>query len=145
MDTTRSVGSSAVVPIAATVLAKTYRDRPAVDGIDLTVLPGEIYGFLGPNGAGKTTTMRLLLGLVRPDAGSVKLFGRDVWTDPLPARGGFAGIIEEPRLYTYLSGRTNLRLLAGYDRDGVDDEEIEAVLDTVELRDRGGDRVSEYS
>lgn len=145
MVTTRSVGSSAVVPIAATGLAKTYRDRPAVDGIDLTVLPGEIYGFLGPNGAGKTTTMRMLLGLVRPDAGSVRLFGRDVWTDPLAARAGVAGIIEEPRLYTYLSGRTNLRLLAGYDRDGVDDDEIEEVLDTVELRDRGGDRVSEYS
>src|ERR1700744_1272343 len=145
MDTTRSVGSSALVPIAATGLTKTYRDRPAVDGISPTVLPGEIYGFLGPNGAGKTTTMRMLLGLVRPDAGSVRLFGRDVWTDPLAARAGVAGIIEEPRLYTYLSARTNLRMLAGYDRDGVGDEEIEEVLETVELRDRGGDRVSEYS
>src|ERR1700754_4220709 len=132
-------------PIVATGLRKTYRNRSAVDGIDLTVLPGEIYGFLGPNGAGKTTTMRMLLGLVRPDAGSVRLFGRDVWTDPLAARAGVAGIIEEPRLYTYLSGRTNLRLLAGYDRQGVGDEEIEAVLETVELSDRGGDRVSEYS
>src|ERR1700743_531470 len=121
MDTTRSVGSSAVVPIAATVLAKTYRDRPAVDGIDLTVLPGEIYGFLGPNGAGKTTTMRMLLGLVRPDSGSVRLFGRDVWTDPLAARAGVAGIIEEPRLYAYLSGRTNLRLLAGDHRERAGD------------------------
>jgi ABC-2 type transport system ATP-binding protein len=145
MAATRSTGASAVVPIAATGLTKTYRDRTAVDGIDLTVLPGEIYGFLGPNGAGKTTTMRMLLGLVQPDAGSVKLFGRDVWADPLAARGGVAGIIEEPRLYTYLSGRTNLRLLAGYDREGVGDDEIEEVLETVELRDRGGDRVSEYS
>jgi ABC-2 type transport system ATP-binding protein len=89
--------------------------------------------------------MRMLLGLVRPDAGSVRLFGRDVWTDPLAARAGVAGIIEEPRLYTYLSGRTNLRLLAGYDREGASDDEIEEVLETVELRDRGGDRVSEYS
>jgi ABC-2 type transport system ATP-binding protein len=145
MVTTRSVDASAVVPIAATGLTKTYRDRPAVDGIDLTVMPGEIYGFLGPNGAGKTTTMRMLLGLVRPDGGSVRLFGRDVWTDPLAARAGVAGIIEEPRLYTYLSGRTNLRLLAGYDREGASDDEIEEVLETVELRDRGGDRVSEYS
>src|ERR1700743_3515109 len=126
MDTTRSVGSSAVVPIAATGLAKTYRDRPAVDGIDLTVLPGErygflgpngagktttvrmlpgrarralaaidltvrpgeIYGFLGPNGAGKTTTMRMLLGLVRPDAGSVRLFGRAPLRDEPAARSG---------------------------------------------------------
>src|ERR1700750_3012934 len=145
MVTTRSVDASAVVPIAATGLTKTYRDRPAVDGIDLTVLPGEIYGFLGPNGAGKTTTMRMLLGLVRPEAGSGEVFGRDVWPDPRAARAGVAGIIEEPRLYTYLSGRTNLRLLAGYDRQGVGDVEIEEVLETVELRDRGGDRVSEYS
>src|SRR6201992_3885468 len=145
MVTTRSSDSSAVVPIAATGLAKTYRDRPAVDGIDLTVLPGEIYGFLGPNGAGKTTTMRRRRGRARPDAGWVRLFGRDVWTDPLAARAGVAGIIEEPRLYTYLSGRTNLRLLAGYDRGGVGEAEIEEVLETVELRDRGGDRVSEYS
>src|ERR1700753_3563454 len=145
MVTTRSVDASAAVPIAATGLTKTYRDMPAVDGIDLTVLPGEIYGFLGPNGPVNTATMRMSLGLVRPDAGSVRLFGRDVWSDPLAARAGVAGIIEEPRLYTFLSGRTNLRLLAGYDREGVGDREIEEVLETVELRDRGGDRVSEYS
>src|ERR1700742_4776317 len=125
MVTTRSVDASAVVAIAATGLTKTYRDRTAVDGIDLTVLPGEIYAFLAPNGAGKPTTMRMLLGLVRPDAGSVRLFGRDVWSDPLAARAGVAGIIEEPRLYTFLSGRTNLRLLAGYDRGGVGEAEIE--------------------
>ena len=81
------------------------------------------------------------------DADHAGLAGIKAWTDPLAAR---AGIIEEPRLYTYLSGRTNLRLLAGYDRDGVGDDGIgddgiEEVLETVELRDRGGDRVSEYS
>src|ERR1700754_5046317 len=101
MVTTRTVSESAVVPIAATGLSKTYRDRPAVDGIDLTVLPGEIYGFLGPNGAGKTTTMRMLLGLVRPDAGSVKLFGHDPRADRAAALRDVAGIIEEPRLYPY--------------------------------------------
>lgn len=145
MVESRSTDATAEVPISATGLSKTYGTRAAVDGIDLSVLPGEIYGFLGPNGAGKTTTMRMLLGLVRPDAGSIRLFGRDVWADPLAARAGVAGIIEEPRLYTFLSGRTNLRLLAGYDRQGVGAAEIEEVLETVELRDRGGDRVSEYS
>jgi ABC-2 type transport system ATP-binding protein len=72
MAETRAAGASEV-PIEAKGLTKSYRGRPAVAGIDLTVLPGEVYGFLGPNGAGKTTTMRMLLGLVRPDAGSVRL------------------------------------------------------------------------
>jgi ABC-2 type transport system ATP-binding protein len=132
-------------PIEVVGLSKGYHGRPAVDAIDLTVLPGEVYGFLGPNGAGKTTTMRMLLGLVAPDEGSIRLFGRDPRTDALGARAGVAGIIEEPRLYTYLSGRTNLRLLAAYDRSGVDRAAVEEVLETVELRERGGDRVAEYS
>src|SRR5436305_559998 len=66
------------VPIEARGLAKAYRGRPAVDGVDVLVSPGEIYGFLGPNGAGKTTTMRMLLGLIRPDGGAS---GCSVWSD----------------------------------------------------------------
>jgi ABC-2 type transport system ATP-binding protein len=133
------------LPIRATGLTKVYRDRAAVDGIDLTVRPGEIYGFLGPNGAGKTTTMRMLLGLVRPDAGSIRLFGRDPLRDELAARSSAAGIIEEPRLYTFLSGRRNLTLLASYDRSGAGPEVIDDALDKVELMHRADDRVSEYS
>jgi len=132
-------------PIEAHGLRKAYRGRPAVDGIDLLVRPGEIYGFLGPNGAGKTTTMRMLLGLIRPDAGAIRLFGRDPHGDERAARARVAGIIEEPRLYTYLSGRRNLKLLASYDRAGVGPEVIEEALEMVELRDRAGDRVSDYS
>jgi ABC-2 type transport system ATP-binding protein len=133
------------LPIRVSGLTKVYRGRPAVDGIDLTVQPGEIYGFLGPNGAGKTTTMRMLLGLVRPDAGSIKLFGLDPQRDELGARAGIAGIIEEPRLYSYLSGRRNLQLLASYDRAGLGPDVVEGALDMVELRDRAGDRLSDYS
>jgi len=136
---------TAELPIRVTALRKAYRGRPAVDGIDLTVRPGEIYGFLGPNGAGKTTTMRILLGLIRPDSGEVRLFGRDPQHDQLAARSGVAGIIEEPRLYTYLSGRRNLKLLASYDRLGVGEDVIERVLEQVELSDRAADRVAEYS
>src|ERR1700761_197169 len=132
-------------PIEAHGLRKSYRGRPAVDGIDLVVRPGEIYGFLGPNGAGKTTTMRMLLGLVRPDAGVIRLFGSDPNGDGLAARARVAGIIEEPRLYTYLTGRRNLKLLASYDRSAVGPEVIEEALEMVELRDRADDRVSEYS
>jgi ABC-2 type transport system ATP-binding protein len=86
-----------------------------VDGVDLAVGPGEIYGFLGPNGAGKTTTMRMLLGLVRRDAGAIRLFGRDPTVDALAALQDVSGIIEEPRLYPYLNGRANLGLLADLD------------------------------
>ena len=77
-----------VPPIEAAGLTKAYRGRPAVDGIDLLVGAGAIYGFLGPNGAGKTTTMRMLLGLVRPDSGTIRLFGRDPQSDRLAARAG---------------------------------------------------------
>jgi ABC-2 type transport system ATP-binding protein len=134
-----------LLPIAAHGLAKAYRGRPAVDGVDLLVRPGEIYGFLGPNGAGKTTTMRMLLGLVRPDAGSIRLFGMDPQRDQITARAGIAGIIEEPRLYSYLSGRRNLQLLASYDRAGTDARVIDEALELVELKERAGDRVAEYS
>jgi ABC-2 type transport system ATP-binding protein len=131
--------------IQAQGLTKRYRDVPVVDGVDLEVRPGEIYGFLGPNGAGKTTTMRMLLGLVRPDAGSIQLFGRDPRRDHLGALREVAGIVEEPRLYTYLSGRRNLRLLAALDRSGAGARAVEEALELVELRDRAGDKVSEYS
>jgi ABC-2 type transport system ATP-binding protein len=126
-------------------LTKRYRGVAAVDSLDLTVMPGEVYGFLGPNGAGKTTTMRMLLGLVRPDAGAIRLFGRDPRVDLQSALRDVAGIIEEPRLYPYLSGRRNLRLLASMDRRDESRAAIEEVLELVELRDRAGDRVSEYS
>ena len=64
-------------PLEARGLVKRYGDIVAVGGIDLTVERGDVYGFLGPNGAGKTTTLRIMLGLIRPDAGDVRLFGRD--------------------------------------------------------------------
>ena len=132
-------------PVEARGLVKRYRDVAAVDGIDLTVDRGDIYGFLGPNGAGKTTTLRMLMSLVRPDQGSIRLFGRDLAADPIVALRGVAGFIEEPRLYPYLSGRENLRLLAAFDRGGEGAATIDEVLELVELRDRAGDRASEYS
>jgi ABC-2 type transport system ATP-binding protein len=136
-------GESAAVAVRG--LAKRYGAIRAVDRIDLTVAQGEVYGFLGPNGAGKTTTLRILLGLIRRDAGSVRLFGRDPATAPLRALAGVAGIIEEPRLYPYLSGRSNLELLAALDRSRAGRREIDEVLDKVELRRRAGDKVAEYS
>jgi ABC-2 type transport system ATP-binding protein len=132
-------------PVEVRGLVKRYGGLTAVDRVDLTVEHGDVYGFLGPNGAGKTTTLRMMLGLIRRDAGSISLFGRDPGRDPVRALAGVAGIIEEPRLYSYLSGRANLELLAALDRSGAGRREIDEILELVELRERAGDRVGEYS
>jgi ABC-2 type transport system ATP-binding protein len=131
-------------PVVARGLVKRYGDITAVAGVDLTVERGDVFGYLGPNGAGKTTSLRMLLGLIRPSAGSAELFGRDPIADGAQALEGVAGFVEGPRFYPYLSGRRNLRLLADYD-DPVSKHRIEEVLEAVELRDRARDRVGGYS
>ncbi len=131
-------------PVAARALVKRYGDITAVAGVDLTVEPGDVFGYLGPNGAGKTTSLRMLLGLIRPSAGSAELFGRDPMLEGARALQGVAGFVEGPRFYPYLSGRRNLRLLADYD-EPVSRNRIEEVLEIVELRDRAKDRVGGYS
>ena len=121
-----------------------FGERTAVAGVDVTVRPGDVYGYLGPNGAGKTTSLRMMLGLIRPTAGTARLFGRDPQRDGARALDGVAGFVEAPRFYPYLSGRRNLRLLADYD-EPVSRSRIEEVLELVELRDRAKDRVEGYS
>jgi ABC-2 type transport system ATP-binding protein len=135
---------SDALPISTTGLVKRYGDIVAVNGVDLTVERGDVFGYLGPNGAGKTTLLRMLLGLIRPTAGSAKLFGRDPLVDGVRALDGVAGFVEGPRFYSYLSGRRNLELLADYDGDGARSR-IDGVLEIVELRDRAKDRVGGYS
>ncbi|AXB48297.1 ABC transporter ATP-binding protein [Amycolatopsis albispora] len=126
------------LPVEIRELSKRYGDVLAVDRLSLTVRPGEVYGFLGPNGAGKTTTLRILLGLLRPTSGQVRLFGK-----PPGDLSGVGALIESPAFYPYLSGRENLRVLARY--TGAGTERVDAVLDTVDLLARGGDRYSSYS
>jgi len=135
---------SGAAPLEARGLVKRYGDIVAVDRVDLTVDRGDVFGYLGPNGAGKTTSLRMLLGLIRPTEGSARLFGRDPLLDGARALDGVAGFVEGPRFYPYLSGRRNLRLLGDLD-GGVARSRIEEVLDVVELRDRGKDRVGGYS
>ncbi len=128
--------------LRATGLTKRYPGGVlAVDGVDLTVHRGEVYGFLGPNGAGKTTTMRMLLGLIRPTSGTVDLLG-----EPPGAPAGLSrvgALVESPGFYPYLSGLDNLRILARY--GGVPRGRIGAVLDAVDLADRADDRFATYS
>jgi ABC-2 type transport system ATP-binding protein len=131
-------------PIEARGLVKRYGEIIAVDHVDLTVGPGDVYGYLGPNGAGKTTSLRMLLGLIRPDEGSARLFGRDPLIDGAAALDGVAGFVEAPRFYPYLSGRRNLELVAALDGDGAAGRIAEA-LDTVDLANRAKDKVGGYS
>jgi ABC-2 type transport system ATP-binding protein len=135
--------SAAPLPIEVRGLVKRYGELTAVGGVDLTVQEGDVYGYLGPNGAGKTTSLRMMLGLIRPSAGSVRLFGRDPQAT-VAALDGVAGFVEAPAFYPYLSGRRNLELLASYDGRGAAARVGEA-LEVVELADRGGDRVGGYS
>ena len=131
-------------PVEARALVKRYGRIVAVDHVDLTVDRGDVFGYLGPNGAGKTTSLRMLLGLIRPTAGSARLFGLDPLVDGARALEGVAGFVEGPRFYPYLSGRRNLTLLADYDEPR-SRARIEEVLELVELRDRARDRVGGYS
>jgi ABC-type multidrug transport system ATPase subunit len=113
----------------------------AVDQLDMVVRRGEVYGFLGPNGAGKTTTLRMLLGLIRPTAGSAVVSGAEPGTPASLARVG--AIVEAPAFYPYLSGRNNLRVLAIY--CGVPESRVAAALDQVELTPRADHKFSTYS
>ena len=130
--------------VAARGLRKTYGTLEAVAGVDVTVRAGDVYGYLGPNGAGKTTSLRMMLGLIQPTAGEVRLFGRDPVLDPVAALEGVAGFVEDPAFYPYLSGRANLELLADLDGSG-DGAGVADVLEIAGLTGRAGDRVRGYS
>jgi ABC-type multidrug transport system ATPase subunit len=113
----------------------------AVDTLDLNVYRGEVYGFLGPNGAGKTTTLRMLLGLIRPTAGSAKVVGAAPGSPESLIKVG--AIVETPAFYPYMTGYDNLRLLARY--CGVDRSRVDATLAEVDLTPRAHHKFSTYS
>jgi ABC-2 type transport system ATP-binding protein len=136
------MGTTAV--LATHDLSKSYGTRPAVDHLNLAVEEGEIFGFLGPNGAGKTTTIRMALGLIAPTFGTVEILGRNVprqRADVLPRVGA---LVESPALYSYMSGRDNLRAFAA-PLGGVDRRRLDEVLEVVDLAGRQRDRVRTYS
>ncbi len=100
------------IAIATRGLTK-YFDRPAVDALDLTVVSGEFYALVGPNGAGKTTTLRMVVGLLRPDAGSITIEGIDALTDPIAAKQITAWLSDEPMIYDRLTPFEYLEFVAG--------------------------------
>src|SRR5690554_6205687 len=129
-------------------LRKTYRSRSGrrivgVEGLDLAVPVGGVHGFLGPNGSGKTTTIRMLLGLVRADSGSMEIFGEAI-PKQLPSVVRRVGaIVEQPRFFPSFSGRKNLDLLAR--AIGAPSARVGAVLEEVGLADRAKDSFKGYS
>src|SRR5262245_38351087 len=133
--------------LEAVGVSKRYGDRDALCGVDLIAQPGRLHGLLGPNGAGKTTLMRVLLGLVRRDAGTVRLLGGDL--DSMSGRlpDAVAGLVEAPAFYPYLSGRKNLELLARLDdvRASADGHRISDALEQAGLASQANVAVGGYS
>ena len=122
-------------------LTKRYGELTAVDSVTMSARRGQVYGFLGPNGAGKTTTLRMILGLIRPTAGSASVLGGPAGHPQTSRRVG--ALIEGPGFYPYLSGRENLRVLARY--RNLPTATVEAALDEVGLGTRGRNRYRTYS
>ena len=130
MESWSPASLASVEAVTARGLRKQYGEHAALDGVDLVVHQGRVHGLLGPNGAGKTTLLRVLLGLVRPDAGTVEVTG---------TVGGF---VETPGAYPYLTGRQNLAHLAALD---VEPGDVDEVLQRVGLADRADTRVRGWS
>jgi ABC-2 type transport system ATP-binding protein len=128
-------------------LTKRYGDLTAVDNLNLEIPAGELFGFLGPNGAGKTTTIKLLVGLLRPSAGTARIGGHDVQREPLEAKSLVGFVPDQPYLYEKLTGREFLRFMA--DLYSVDPDRAarrgEDLLHLLDLDDRGDELIESYS
>ena len=139
--------STTELAISTRGLRKTYRNRKgrhvAVQGLDLDVPLGGVHGFLGPNGSGKTTTIRMLLGLIRADAGTMNIFGQEVPKHLPEVVGRVGAIVESPKFFPAFSGRKNLRLLA----EAIDRPRsiVDQVLEQSGLGERGKDKYRTYS
>jgi ABC-2 type transport system ATP-binding protein len=129
-------------------LTKRFGERAAVDDLDLVVPRGSVYGFLGPNGSGKTTTIRMLLGLVRPSAGTSSLLGQPIPQDAQAVLPRVGSLVEGPAFHPYLSGRANLQRLDAADLTAdprTSRQRIDAALDRVGLLATAGKRYRAYS
>jgi ABC-2 type transport system ATP-binding protein len=128
-------------------VSKAFGDLVAVNGLDLTVDPGELFSLLGPNGAGKTTTIRMLCGLTRPDGGSAFIMGHDVVGNPIAVKSAIAVSPQETAIAEHLDAWENLSLMAGL--HGVAPAETRTrsgeLLEMMGLIDRAGERVKKYS
>jgi ABC-type multidrug transport system ATPase subunit len=128
-------------------LTRRFKGFVAVENLNLEVHRGEIYGFLGSNGAGKTTTMKMLVGLLHPDAGRAYIAGHDIWTESLAAKAAFGYVADHTMLYDRLTGREFLDFLAQIRgiTEQLASERIERLLDVLELKDRADSACGTYS
>lgn len=143
--TTRPAVTS--VAVAAQGLTRRFGDKIAVDAVDLEIPAGSFYGICGPNGAGKTTSLRMMTGLLRPDAGVVRVEGLDVWADPVAAKAVFGVVPDVPRLFERLSGLELLEF-TGLLRDmppDVIEARADELLRILELEADAATLVADYS
>jgi ABC-type multidrug transport system ATPase subunit len=126
-------------------LSKKFRTHTAVDDLSFSVQEGDVYGFLGQNGAGKSTTIRMLLTLVEPTAGNIKLFGLDLRKERKKILRQVGAVIEKPDLYKYLSAYENLSLFARMSGSKISKKELYSQLEMVGLGDRVADKVKTFS
>ncbi len=126
-------------------LTKFYQKFKAVDKLSMHVDQGDIYGFLGPNGSGKSTTIRMILGLIKPSSGSVKLFGKKLGSSRDTPLRRVGALIEKPDFYNYLSARKNLEILGKLSGVNHLDKQVNEVLDIVGLRQRDHSKVKTFS
>lgn len=126
-------------------LQKTFGSFEAVKDVNFTVYKGDVFGFLGPNGAGKSTTMRCMLSLIRPTAGCISLFGKDLKNHRTAILSRVGSIVEKPDFYKYLSALKNLEIFARVSGANVTQKEILSTIDFVGLSGREKDKVSGFS
>ncbi|CAM2757183.1 ABC transporter ATP-binding protein [Hathewaya histolytica] len=124
-------------------LKKKLGKELIIKGIDFSVKEGEVFGFLGPNGAGKTTTIRMIVGLIHNDSGSIKIMGHDLKNEREKALSNVGAVVENPELYGYLSGRENLMQIARI--RGVKRREVNRLIELVGLKDKIDVNVKKYS
>lgn len=126
-------------------LHKTFKNKiKAVQGISLEIEKGDVFGFLGPNGAGKSTTIRMILGLIKPDQGTVIIDGNQLSSNRFKALKKVGALVEGPAFYDYLTAYENLRIFAAYSQ-GISKDKIDQVLKVVGLSQRSNDKVKNYS
>jgi ABC-2 type transport system ATP-binding protein len=132
------------ITLSVNNLKKVIGKKEIIKGITFDLKEGEVFGFLGPNGAGKTTTIRMLVGLIKPTSGTIKICGFNIQTHFPEALKNLGCIVENPELYPYLSGWNNLLHFARM-LDGIGEERIIEVTELVGLKERIHDKVKTYS
>lgn len=144
MSQTEAKPGSGEIILNVDGLRKKIGRKWIIEDVSFDVRAGEVFGFLGPNGAGKTTTIRMLVDLIRPTSGEIKVCGHNVTKDPERALSYIGSIVENPEMYGYLTGWENLRHFAAM-QPGVNDDRISEVAAIVGMDQRIHDKVSSYS